>query len=206
MRSAGDKILIVLLIVLILIVGAVLIFVMPTQDTTQSAPETTVSGPVVIDTEPVAGEKYIDFSDGLGMPDETTQGELDEFGTGIESVEKFRRDINHDGVADLITRTHVATGTAHDYHEYKIELNIDGKMRDITPDGFRTTHGAECALRLIQFHFKPTFGATIISRPFEESWPTPTMATKTQYSLNGDKITAGAPEQLGRICDVAELF
>ena len=61
MRSAGDKILIVLLIVLILIVGGVLVFMMPGQDTTQSAPETTVSGPVVIDTEPDMAEKYVEF-------------------------------------------------------------------------------------------------------------------------------------------------
>ena len=206
MRNKGDKFLIGFLIVLILAVGGVLIFMLPGKDTTQSTPENIAPTKVFTDSEPVAGEKYIDFSDGLGTPDETSQGELDEFGAGIESISKFHRDINNDGVADLITRTHVATGTAHDYNEYKIELNIDGKMVDITPNGFRTTHGAECALRLIHFHFKPNFGAVIISRPFEDTWVTPSMATKTQYVLNGNEITSGAPENLRQICDVTELF
>lgn len=206
MRNTGDKILIAILIVLILVVGGVLIFMLPGKDATQLAPEAIVHTQVAIDAEPVASEKYIEFSDGLGTPDESIQGELDEFGAGIDSIEKFRRDINNDGLVDLITRTHVATGTAHDYHEYKIELNNGGKMVDITPDGFRTTHGAECALRLIQFHFKPTFSATIISRPFEDTWVTPSMASRTKYSLNGGKITAGAPEKLSRVCDVTELF
>lgn len=206
MRSTGDKILIGILIVLVLVVGGWLIFMRSGQEETQSIPESAEPAQITIDAEPVSGEKYVGFSDGLGTPDETTRGELDEFGAGIDSVEKFRRDINNDGVSDLITRTHVATGTAHDYHEYKIEMNVGGKMVDITPDGFRTTHGAECALRLIQFHFKPTFGATIISRPFEDTWNTPSIASRTQYRLSANKITAGAPEKLSRICDVAELF
>ena len=206
MRTTGDKILIVCLVVLILVIGGVLIFMLP-----EKQPETLVAGSTVytsVPLQPVATDVATDsgFSDGLGVPDKIIPGTLDEFGAGVASVEQFYRDINNDGVKDQITRTHIATGNAHDYAEYKIELNTDGKMVDITPHGFRTTHGADCALRLIRFHYVPTFGATIISRPFVETWDTPSMASRTTYSLDGEKITDGQPENLSAVCDVAQLF
>ncbi|MBP3316827.1 MAG: hypothetical protein J6L70_04490 [Alphaproteobacteria bacterium] len=146
------------------------------------------------------------FSDGLGTPDNITRGTLDEFGAGIDSVSEFNRDINNDGAMDKITRTHVATGNDHDYDEYKIELNNNGALVNITPRGFRTTRGADCALRLIRFDFAPNFHVTIISRPFQDTWDTPSVATKTVYDLDGNVIVAGQSSNLSSVCDVTTLF
>ena len=107
---------------------------------------------------------------------------------------------------DKITRTHVATGNDHDYDEYKIELNNNGALVNITPRGFRTTRGADCALRLIRFDFAPNFHVTIISRPFQDTWDTPSVATKTVYDLDGNVIVAGQSSNLSSVCDVTTLF
>ena len=135
-----------------------------------------------------------------------TYGTLDEFGEGTESVADFYYDINNDGTQDKITRTHIATGNDHDYDEYKIELNINGVMVNITPSGMRTTHGADCALRLIKFTFKPKFEINIISRPFQDTWDTPSMATQYIYRLNQNKIENISTKNLSNVCDVTKLF
>ena len=194
------------LIILILAGVCAMIFMLLKGDFKITGTTTAQNSPTISQQSATKKISSGEFTDGLGVPDKITRGTLDEFGAGIESVSEFNRDINQDGKIDRITRTHVATGNAHDYDEYKIELNSNGAMLNITPNGFRTTHGADCALRLIQFHFEPTFGATIISRPFVDTWDTPSVATKTEYKMNGNQITQGNANQLSSVCDVSPLF
>lgn len=146
------------------------------------------------------------FTDGLKNPTESTEYELDDTGAGVASTDVYYQDINGDGVQDRITKTRNENGTAHYWEDYKIELNQNGRWRNITPDGFRTTEGAECSLQKIQFVFKPKFEVIKISRPWRESWTTPSMATKTVYKMQGDKLVAESTQKVGEICDVAELF
>ncbi len=146
------------------------------------------------------------FDDGLGKPSSMIYGTLDEFGEGVESTAEFYKDINNDGTPDTITKKHIATGNDHDYYEYKIELNVNGVMVNITPSGMRTTHGADCALRLIKFKFKPKFEIIIISRPFQDTWDTPSLATEYLYQLNQNQIVNTSRKNLVQICDVTELF
>lgn len=195
-------------VLLILILAAVcaLMFMLFRGDFKRTGTTTALDSPKISQHTPTQKTINGEFSDGLGTPDAVTHGTLDEFGAGIKSIFEFNRDINNDGKMDRITRTHVATGNAHDYEEYKIELNNDGTMQNITPKGFRTTHGADCALRLIQFHFEPTFGATIISRPFMNTWDTPSLATKTEYALSNDKFANRSTAKLSSVCDVRNLF
>ncbi len=144
-----------------------------------------------------------DFNDGLGHPDNRINQIIN---NQTYTIDTFNRDINSDGKIDKITRTHIENETAHFYDEYKIELNIDGILYNITPDDFRTINGADCALQLLHFTFNQNFGVKKISRPWQDTWDTPTMATKTEYRLykNTLKITENQP--LTTICDVSELF
>lgn len=146
------------------------------------------------------------FTDGLKNPSESAEYELDETGAGIASNDVYYYDLNGDGIKDRITKTRNENGTAHYWEQYKIELNQNDRWHDITPDGFRTTEGAECSLQKIQFIFKPKFQAIKISRPWRESWTTPSMATKTIYKMHDNKLVAESSEQVGEICDVSELF
>lgn len=146
------------------------------------------------------------FTDGLTQPISTKKSEPDDTGAGITNVEIFNVDINNDNAPDRITKTHHESGTAHFWDEYKIELNQDGKFRNITPNGFRSTVGAECALQQLQFVFKPQFYVIKISRPWRDSWDSPSMATRTIYTIKDNKLVAGQSEQMGQVCDVTELF
>ena len=207
MKSQRGGITTNVLLILIFASACALFFMKFRGDFKNSGTTTTMDSPTI--SQRVQAKKTTpagEFTDGLGTPDPITHGTLDEFGAGIESVAEFNRDINNDGHMDRITRTHVATGNAHDYDEYKIEMNNNGIFNDITPKGFRTTHGADCALRLIQFHFTPAFGATIISRPFVDTWDTPSVATKTEYTLNTNKMIQGGATKLSQVCDVSDLF
>lgn len=208
MKLQHSRTLVNILLALIIAAVCILLFILTKgdfnkSDTTVAQYSPTITRRPAINVPTDVSDK---FSDGLGTPDKITRGTLDEFGAGIESIAEFNRDINNDGKTDRITRTHIATGNAHDYDEYKIELNKNGKMQDITPQGFRTTRGADCALRLIQFHFKPVFGATIISRQFKDTWNTPSMATKTEYKLENNQITNTPSTQMKTVCDVKDLF
>lgn len=207
MKSQRGGITTNILLILALAAVCALIFMLFRGNFENNGTTTAINSPTLSQNAQTPPKKMSgDFTDGLGNPDVVARGTLDEFGAGIESIAEFNRDINKDGNMDKITRTHVATGNAHDYDEYKIELNNNGTMQDITPNGFRTTHGADCALRLIQFHFEPTFGATIISRPFKDTWDTPSTANKTTYSLNGNHLTNGPTSKLSDVCDVRDLF
>lgn len=146
------------------------------------------------------------FSDGLGTPDASTTYPLDEFGAGVARRDIFMRDINNDGHADRITRTRVENGTDHYYDDYKIELYTGNAYRDITPDNMRTIESADCALRRFQFVFRPTWRIIEISRPWRDTWITPTMATRSTYRLVNGQIRRGISEPVKEICNVADLF
>ncbi len=171
-----------------------------------SQPETRAHGtasPQAAVRNNISGE----FTDGLGRANDTTQNPLDETGAGIATIEVFSVDINDDGIADRITRTHHENGTVHAWDEYKIELGrTNGTWRNITPDGFRTTQGAECALQKIQFLFQPEFRVIKISRPWVQSWDSPSMAKRTEYIMQGDALVAQDSVDAGVVCDVSELF
>jgi hypothetical protein len=140
-----------------------------------------------------------EFEDGLGNPASKTEYPLDETGAGIAVSEVFYAGADR---RIKITRERFESGTAHGYYEYKLEL--DG--RDITPDGFRTIEGADCSLQKLKFLFIPEFSVVKISRPWEESWITPTMAVKTVYRLAGGNLKAVSTSQLKETCDVSGLF
>lgn len=199
-----------ILLVLMLAVIGILIYMLANGGRFVIGRTSGVDSPVGADTQISSGTTPRavtgEFSDGLGKPDSISQNSLDEFGAGIASVEIFNRDINGDGRADRITRTRVENGTPHFYYEYKIELNENGRYIDITPDGFRTTEGADCALQKLHFSFKPDFIVTKISRKWRDTWTTPTMATKTTYALHGNHLNITDSVQLKEICNVADLF
>jgi len=171
-----------------------------------SAPDTTIERAADTDDTDAPARANGEFTDGLGQPDEVTNHTPDEFGAGIVSIETFNRDINNDGRPDRITRTRVENGTAHFYYEYKIELGTDGGMRDITPDGFRTTEGARCALQKLRFSFRPDFTVTKVSRNWRDSWDTPTPSTKTVFSMQGENLEISETQKLKSVCDVADLL
>lgn len=151
------------------------------------------------------GENY-EFDDGLRNPVSQRQLPLDEFDEGIASIDVFQPDINGDGRADTITRNRNENGTAHFYYDYKVQLNTGNGLIDITPDGFRTTEGADCALQKLRFVFIPGFQVIKIGRDWQESWTTPTMAKKTIYKIDGNAMKISSTEQMKKICNVSELF
>ncbi|MDR2769979.1 MAG: hypothetical protein LBB08_00845 [Rickettsiales bacterium] len=136
--------------------------------------------------------------DGLRNPSGVETFRADDYGAGMTGRETFslpREEIK-------ITRERFETGTAHGYYQYKVERG----GRDITPKDFRTVEGADCALQKIKFHFDPVFGAVKISRPWRDSWITPTMAVRTEYRIGGGGLEAVSETELRLVCDVSELF
>ncbi len=146
------------------------------------------------------------FDDGLGRAGASTQYPLDEFGAGLAAVDVFNRDINNDGRNDRITRRRIENGTAHFIYEYTIELNTPTGFIDITPDDFRTIEGAQCALQKLRFIFTPAFSVIKISRPWRDTWNTPTQATRDTFSILQNQIHHIDRQQMTSVCDVAELF
>ena len=151
------------------------------------------------------GENY-DFDDGLRKPVSEQKSQLNEMGQGIANIDIFTPDINNDGLADKITRTRNENGTAHFYYNYKIELNTGTGFVDITPNGFRTTEGAGCALQKLRFVFIPNFMVVKISRNWRETWDAPTMAVKTIYKMNENNLGVFETKQMNKICNVSDLF
>lgn len=210
-QQSGNVLLNVLLILMFIII-AVLIYIlaggpMPTFTKTPAgvqSPEMQFSDNKNLDV--VIAANTGEFSDGLTNPDFSEQYQLDEFGTGVTERDIFDIDINNDGRRDRITRTRNENGTAHFYYQYTIELNNNGDFVDITPDGFRTVEGAECALQKLQFVFRPEFRVIKISRDWDKSWDTPTPATRTVYTISNNQISAETSTPLKTICDVTDLF
>lgn len=210
-QQSGNVLLNVLLILMFIII-AVLIYIlaggpMPTFTKTPTgvqSPEMQFSDNNNLDV--VIAANTGEFSDGLTNPDFSEQYQLDEFGTGVTERDIFDVDINNDGRRDRITRTRNENGTAHFYYQYTIELNNNGDFVDITPAGFRTVEGAECALQKLQFVFRPEFRVIKISRDWDTSWDTPTPATRTVYTISNNQISAETSTPLKTICDVTDLF
>lgn len=147
------------------------------------------------------------FSDGLPMTaDDTTKFELDEFGAGIAQIQVFYIDIDGDGHADRITRTRDENGTDHYSDIYSVELRRGDAFVDVTPPQLQTVQGAECALQRIQFVFKPDFRIIKISRPWRDSWTTPTLAEKTEYAFADGDLYPIQTVPMKVVCDVSELF
>lgn len=193
------------LIVLIAALCALGYMLWARQSSNNTAQGTNMSGEFNLSKQNKQSETYV-FSDGLGTAESVKTDNPDETGAGVVKTEIFNIDLNNDKIPDRITKERHETGTAHFWDEYKIEINQNGRYKNITPDGFRTTVGAECALQKLQFKFKPKFQVIKISRPWRDSWDTPSMATRTVYTLKDNKMIAGTPEKMGTVCDVAELF
>lgn len=197
-------------LVFVLVIIALAIYILSTASRTEMPTQSvygveSVSQPnVYVKTVPVTTTK---FSDGLMVPASSTNFAPDELGAGITNVSVFERDLDGDGRDDRITRTHVATETAHDYDQYKIELNRgNGEYLDITPDDFRTVQGADCALAKIQFDFTSDFRVIKIARPFRDTWATPTPAIRTVYAISNGEMVPVATVDAGTVCDVSQLF
>ncbi len=197
-----------ILLIIMLVIIAVLIYILAGGQLPKFTKTGGVNSPVAPtpDTTQMFSQSGGSFSDGLVNPDFSEQYQLDEFGAGISERDIFDRDIDGDGYRDRITRTRNENGTAHFYYEYKIELNKNGDFIDITPDGFRTTEGAECALTKLQFGFQPEFRVIKISRDWQDSWDTPTMATRTIYTFENHKIIPIESKPLKSVCNVVDLF
>lgn len=146
------------------------------------------------------------FSDGLSSPISSETQMPDETGAGTVQQDVYSVDINRDGVLDRIVRTRKENGTAHFSYEYKVNINKNGAWYNITPNGFYTTEGAECALQKLQFIFKPEFSVVKISRPWSDSWGTPTVATKSVFKIKNDKMVLESSQKLQSVCNVSDLF
>lgn len=202
-QQSGNILFNILLIIMFAII-AVLIYILAGGPVPKIIRSGGVQSPNI--QMPINTNNTGEFSDGLINPDSAEKYQLDEYGAGISERDIFNRDINGDGRMDRITRTRNENGTSHFYYQYKIELNKDGEFVDITPDGFRTTEGAECSLQKLQFDFKPEFRVIKISRDWQDSWDNPTMATKTIYVFNNGNLTPIESSQMKVICDVKDLF
>lgn len=196
--------------ILLTAIGVLAYMLVARHNASKSDATTNIVSPIMSEDDPSVAndDEYGDgeFDDGLGRANSVTNGTLDEFGAGIAETSVFDHDINNDGRRDRITRTRIENGTAHFHYEYKIELNTPNGYVDITPDGFRTTEGATCALQKLRFYFKPDFHVEKISRPWQETWITPTMASRTNYTIKKDAFYASAPQQLRSVCNVSDLF
>lgn len=194
-----------ILLVFILGLAVVLGYILLSKNKTDTRVTAIGAGTVHIANKDVP-QSVSEFTDGLNHPNSSETFPLNEIGEGTEKKEIFNVDINNDGLMDRIIRTHNENGTAHFWDEYRIELNNNGAFLNITPSGLRTTQGAECALQKVKFTFKPEFRIIKISRPWAETWNTPTMATRTIYELQADKLVPTAVQELKKVCDVSELF
>lgn len=199
----GSAILTILLIIMVVVIGF-LIYLLAGGN----IPKTTKTVGVESPTMEISASKTENeqFSDGLTNLVSSKKFNLNEFGEGIAEQNIYEYDINNDGKKDRITRTKNENGTPHFYYEYKIELNKNGSFVDITPEGFRTTEGAECALQKLQFVFKPDFKVIKIARDWKDSWDTPSLAIQTTYNFSDGEITPISEKELKTICDVSELF
>lgn len=203
--QSGNITLNILLIILLIVIAVLIYFLSGGQMPKIGQSGGTQSPDMPVSTDRNSTTNSV-FSDGLSNSSFSEKYKLDEFGTGVSEKDIFDVDINGDGRNDRITRTRHENGTSHFYYQYKIELNQNGKFVDITPDGFRTTEGAECALQKLQFKFKPEFQVIKISRDWQDSWDTPTMATKTIYNIEKGSLQQVNVERMKTVCDVSDLF
>jgi len=198
----------------------------PVQSVMPAAPM-----PAPVAAAPITGQiESGEFDDGLRNPASVTTHDLGNADEGITRTEVYYIESNGDGARMRITKSTFDNGTAHGYFQYKIELNLnggpaprspegpiaeatqamgaqgEGGFIDITPADFRTVEGADCALQKIRFVFKPIFQVVKISRPWADTWVTPTMASKTVYVIDENQMKILSTRPIGEICDVSELF
>ncbi|MDR0741675.1 MAG: hypothetical protein LBF28_02785 [Rickettsiales bacterium] len=196
-----------LIIVLLIAIGAfVYVFFHGKKDANFPRPENIIIKEPSAKTAKRVWNGNYEFDDGLRNPSSATKYQWDEVGAGLAGIEIFNIDINNGGGRDRITRSKYENGTSHFYYEYKIELNANGKLTDITPNDFRTIEGAECSLQKLRFVFSPVFQIIKISRDWEESWATPTAARRTIYTLSENELKPAHAMRLGKICNVSDLF
>ena len=188
----------IIVLVVILLIGLIVIALIGKDNR---------SDDVILDTYSVPTSTVSDnvFSDGLENPSNVRHFEPDDYGAGVTEIAEYVYDINHDGRPDRITRSRVENGTAHFQYVYKIELNNGQTYTDITPNGFYTVEGSECAHQKLQFSFKPDFSVIKISRPMGDDWNTPTQSTKTTFAIRGQRIHMVSSIEYKTVCDVAEL-
>lgn len=204
MKSQSGKISVNILLAIILVFGGVLGYMLLHDRHEQQISAHGTAGVRLHSDSSI--KKSSVFTDGLPRPDKIETFALDETGTGISRKEIFNLDINNDDFIDRITRIRNENGTAHYWYEYKIELNKNGAFFNITPSGFRTVESSECSLQKLQFVFEPDFKVIKISRPWEISWDTPTVATRTDFILQDGKLVQIKQNAVGTYCDVKELF
>ncbi len=199
--KSNRKILILIVLILAVIVAMMFIWRMPSKEQIDTA--TSDAG---TRSRPVQNLSSNEFDDGLGTPTRIQRYKLDEFGAGVAERAEFEYDINNDGRPDLITRTRNETGTVHFEYVYKIELNDGEKLNDITPDGFYTIEGSDCARQKLQFSFEPDFSVTKIFRPLGDEWDTPTASQKQVFSIWNNRMHVVTDIEYKTVCDVSELF
>ncbi len=201
----------ILSIILVLVIGG-LVYILATRNAYQSRDlNVGVVSPISPSQIAPAPRGDVDydfdsFNDGLTRPSTETVNAPDEYGVGITSVRTYSRDLNNDGRADRITRTHIENGTSHFTNEYKIELASDNGWIDITPPNFMTLEGAECALQKLRFYFDPVFTVEIIGRKMGENFITPTMAYRSVYKMTDNQLILVRHTPLTEVCDVSSLF
>lgn len=202
-NQSGNAWFYILLTILIIVIG-VLVYILAGGPMPRTGDTVGTKSPTMqVETMP---ETSGEFTDGLNNPESSETFQLDEFGAGIAERDIFRVDINADNQPDRITRTRHENGTAHFYYEYTIEIADNGQFINITPNGFRTTEGPECALQKLQFTNSPKFRVVKISRNWRDTWETPTTATRTVYEYQDGKIVPTAQTEMEPVCDVRELF
>ena len=119
---------------------------------------------------------------------------------GVSHKDTFFIDINNDGKKDKIIRGRFSTWSAHGYTFYEI-YSSNGKQ----DAKFRTLEAAECFLEAYKFQFDP-FVLTKASRPWKETWITPTHAKIEKFQIINDKLEKISEKSVGKICDVRELL
>lgn len=195
-------------VVIILVIIGVLMYILATQDTPQSAnTNIAVTSPVNIpDNNADIAIDFDNFNDGLRTPSNAQENAPDEYGVGITSVRVYTHDLNRDGRMDRITRTHIENGTSHFTNTYKIEIATSDGFIDITPPDMQTIESADCALQKLRFSFSPMFSIEKIGREMGDDYTTPTMAYRSVYRLENNKIVEISRLPVREICDVSELF
>lgn len=197
-----------ILVIMILIIIGVLMYMLTTQDKTQSAnTNIAVKSPINIpDNNADIAIDFDSFNDGLRTPSSAQETEPDEYGVGITSVRIYTHDLNRDGRMDKITRTHIENGTSHFTNEYKIEIATADGFIDITPPDMKTVESADCALQKLRFSFAPIFSIEKIGREMGDDYLTPTMAYRYVYRLENNQMIEISRTPMREICDVSELF
>ncbi len=197
-----------ILVIIIMVIIGVLMYMLTTQDKTQSAnTNIAVKSPINIpDNNADIAIDFDSFNDGLRTPSSAQETEPDEYGVGITSVRIYTHDLNRDGRMDKITRTHIENGTSHFTNEYKIEIATDDGFIDITPPDMKTVESADCALQKLRFSFAPIFSIEKIGREMGDDYLTPTMAYRYVYRLENNQMIEISNTPMREICDVSELF